>query len=148
MQRIDALEQRVVLQDALVVGGELRPDLALDREQRVVGVGAGEVEEHGRDAFEQPAARAPARSMVLPKLGASACAVTAAISASCSAKARSNAGMKCSGAMRPNGGTSNAAVQVSKKGLGSEGVGWFCSVMATIWCPAAADATPVASLIS
>ncbi len=41
-ERVDAAEQRLVEQDAVPVPGLARRDLALDRQQRVVGVRAGE----------------------------------------------------------------------------------------------------------
>ncbi len=46
--------------------------------------------------------------------------------------------MKCSGAMRPNGGISNAAGPGFEEGIGLGGggrcvAGWFCWVMAAIW---------------
>ena len=56
VQGIDPPEQAFIVQDPVMVGGQLRPDLALDGLQRLVGVGAGEVEEHAGDAVEKLAA--------------------------------------------------------------------------------------------
>src|SRR5882672_5439977 len=55
--------------------------------------------------------------MVLAKLGGAVVPVIAAISALCSVMPRSNAGGKCSGRMRSNGGRPNDVVQASKNGL-------------------------------
>src|SRR6478609_3937846 len=55
--------------------------------------------------------------MVLSKVGGCFCPAIAVISASCSAKARSKAGIKCSGLMRANGGAPKGVAQDSKNGL-------------------------------
>ncbi len=56
VQRFDALEQRVVEKDRAALARQDRRDLALDLLQRVVAVGAGEIEEHRGDAIERLAA--------------------------------------------------------------------------------------------
>ena len=55
-QRRDAPEQRLVHEDRAAMARQARRDLALDRLQRVVGVAAGEVEEHRRDPAKLAAA--------------------------------------------------------------------------------------------
>ena len=56
MQRFDALEQRVVEKNGAALARQDRRDFALDLLQRVVAVGADEVEEHRGDAVERLAA--------------------------------------------------------------------------------------------
>ena len=56
LQRVDALKQPGVGVDGRAMGCELGRDVALDGLQRVVGIGAGEVEEHVGDAIQQPRA--------------------------------------------------------------------------------------------
>ena len=74
--------------------------------------------------------------MVFSKVGGSGLPAIAAISASCSANARSNAGPKCSGLISPNGGTPNGVVQVLKNGLSPPdpvAVVAVLSLMGTMW---------------
>ena len=55
-QRLDAREQRIVEINFAAGARQNRRDVALDRLQRVVAVGAGEIEKHRRDAIERRAA--------------------------------------------------------------------------------------------
>ena len=57
VQRRDAPEQVVVEIDLAVMPGEDRRDLALDLFQRIAGIGARQVEEHGSDLPQFGAAR-------------------------------------------------------------------------------------------
>jgi hypothetical protein len=57
--------------------------------------------------------------MVLAKSGVAGSWVMAAISAAWSAKACSNAGMKCSGVISANGGVSNGVCQAFSSGFSS-----------------------------
>ena len=84
----DAPEQRRVGVDFVPVAGDLRGDLPLDLEQRVIAVGADQkVEDVARPAPAHGRS-VPGRAIVLSKLGGSGAAAMAAISASCSASAR------------------------------------------------------------
>src|SRR5271157_4676581 len=55
LERVDALEQRLVQIGSVAMAGESRRDLALDRLQFVVGRGAGEIEENAGDPVEAAA---------------------------------------------------------------------------------------------
>ena len=65
LERVDALEQRLVQIGVAVMAGEDRGDGALDRLQFVVRCGAGEVEENARDPVE----RTPAALERLDRIG-------------------------------------------------------------------------------
>ena len=65
MERIDAAEQGSVVQDAVAVAGAARRDVALDREQRRVGVGAGKHVEHVADPPQEPPAQFERRDRVV-----------------------------------------------------------------------------------
>src|SRR5262245_2163352 len=52
-ERVDAAEQRLVEQDAVPVASLARRNLALDREQRIVGVGAGKHAKDPADPIER-----------------------------------------------------------------------------------------------
>ena len=58
-------------------------------------------------------------SMVLAKVGSAGSAAMAATSAAWAAKARAKAGRKCSGSIRPKGGTPKGPDQSSNNGLAS-----------------------------
>ncbi len=54
-QRVDAAEQRRIGVDLVPMPGDLRRDLALELEQRVVGMGAGQEMEYVADLRQRPA---------------------------------------------------------------------------------------------
>ena len=109
--------------------GEARGDVALDRLQGVVGVRAGERVKHIADAREQLAAALERRNGVLEARRRAGAGNGPSTSASCSAIARAKAGGKWPASMRENGGTPNAPLHSSKKGLGLPGGGVAVSVM-------------------
>src|SRR5271170_7871539 len=56
LERVDALEQRLVQISLVAMAGENGRDLALDRLQFIIGRGAGQIEEDAADAIEAAAA--------------------------------------------------------------------------------------------
>ena len=64
-QRVDALEQVRIGIDGVPVPGELRRDLALDLEQGVIGMGAGQKVKHIADPLERAAAAFDRRNGVV-----------------------------------------------------------------------------------
>ena len=115
-QSVDALEERVVEIGFGAVAGEDRRDVALDRLELVIGRGAREIEKDVRTRSSS----APAALHGLDRVGegrAAGFAATASISSRASFKAASNAGRKCRGSMRSNGGASKGPVQGSRSGF-------------------------------
>ena len=120
LERVDAPEQGVVQIGVAAVARENRRDVALDRLQFVICVGAGEIEKDARHFVEA----APAALERLDRIGEGRRLGIGGDRVDFRARlasAASKAGGKWRGSKRSNGGASNGPVQGSRSGFASIG---------------------------
>ena len=101
---------------------DLRRDVPLEFKERVVGVRAGKDLKHIVERVERPPAEFKSGDRIVEIGAGDGLAAMAAISASCSARARWKASRKCSGVMRSKGVTPSGVFQASKNGLPDVGI--------------------------
>ena len=117
MQPVDAVEEPRMQPDRAVVRGEARHHLALDGLQRRRRLGLGEVEEDPLDAHEVAAAPVERGDRVLEGRRLGEVRDRVDLRPVRPGSPCSNAGTKCSGRMRSNGGRPKGVCQGSSRGL-------------------------------
>ena len=117
IDRVDPLKQSIVEIDRVALACENRRDLALDRLDLVVGVGADQVKEHGGDAVEHAARALHRENRVLEAGGFGIGFDRRDLARAFSSIAAVNAGRKCSTRTAANGGESNGPVQGRSSGF-------------------------------